>query len=297
MERLIKSINLIWNKFRRNNEGFWEELEEQFILNDVSAATTSMIIGDVRNHASMENINDIEKIKELIKDRVKKILMPVPPVPGDNGMNLLQGLKPSVWMLVGVNGTGKTSTVAKLANLYKNNGKSVLLTAADTFRAAAYEQINHYAELLGLPVVHHQRFSDPGAVVYDSIEKAVAKNIDLVLVDTAGRMHTSYNLMEELKKIKKVILKKLNREPDEILMVIDSTTGQNAKAQVSIFHNALGLSGIILTKTDGTSKGGIIITIKNELKIPVKFITSGEKLENIAFFDPQKFTDMLFPSG
>jgi fused signal recognition particle receptor len=201
---------------------------------------------------------------------------------------------PTVWMIVGVNGVGKTSTIAKLAKFYSSKGKSVLLTAADTYRAAAFEQIDHYAKLLELPIVHHQRFSDPGAVVFDSLEKAIAKKIDIVLIDTAGRMHTSYNLMEELKKIKKVIYKKINRDADEILMVIDSTTGQNAKFQVDLFNQSINLTGIILTKTDGTSKGGIILTIKNEFNLPIKFITNGEKLENIQYFDSVKFTEMLF---
>jgi fused signal recognition particle receptor len=290
MQRLIKNLNLIWNKFKKTNQDFWEEIEEQFILNDVSAATASDIIEEVKRKALMENINDIEIIRHLLKEKIKNIFTP------ENAVDLKMNIdnKPAVWMLVGVNGVGKTSTIAKIANYLKNRDKSVLLTAADTFRAAAYEQINHFAELLNLPIVHHQRHSDPGAVVYDSIEKAMAKNIDIVLIDTAGRMHTSYNLMEELKKIKKVINKKINRDPDEILIVVDSTTGQNAKAQVSVFNEALSLTGIILTKTDGTSKGGILLTIENEMKIPVKFITYGEKLENISNFDPVSFTEMLF---
>ncbi|MBM3700184.1 MAG: signal recognition particle-docking protein FtsY [Actinobacteria bacterium] len=290
MQKLIKNINLIWNKFKKTNQDFWEEIEEQFILNDVSAATASDIIEEVKRKSLMENINDIEIIRHLLKEKIKNML--TPETAGDLKINVED--KPVVWMLVGVNGVGKTSTIAKLANYFKNIGTSVLLTAADTFRAAAYEQINHFAELLNLPIVHHQRHSDPGAVVYDSIEKAIAKNIDIVLIDTAGRMHTSYNLMEELKKIKKVINKKINREPDEILIVVDSTTGQNAKAQVAVFNEALSLTGIILTKTDGTSKGGVLLTISNEMKIPVKFITSGEKIDNISNFDPANFTEMLF---
>jgi len=195
---------------------------------------------------------------------------------------------------VGVNGTGKTSSVAKLASMFKKDGKKVLLSAADTYRAAAVEQLQHYAEKLNLDIVYHQKFSDPGAVVYDSIEKAKAKGIDIVLIDTAGRMQTSHNLMEELKKIKKVISGRINRDADEILLVIDSTTGQNAKKQVELFNKSLNLTGIILTKTDSTSKGGIVITIKNDLKVPVKLITSGEKLDDMSYFDAVKFTDLLF---
>ena len=292
MQRLLKNLNLIWNKFKKSNDSFWDEVEEQLILNDVGASTANDIIVDTREHSFKENINDIEIIKEFLKEKIVKIL----DNDSSSGSSIVKFSNeiPTIWMMVGVNGVGKTSTIAKIANLFKNQSKSILLTAADTYRAAAFEQIDHYAKLLNIEIVHHLRYSDPGAVVYDSIEKAIAKKIDLVLIDTAGRMHTSYNLMEELKKIKKVIYKKLYREADEILMVIDSTTGQNAKIQTAAFNEALDLTGIVLTKTDGTSKGGIILTIKNELNIPIKFITSGEKINNIDFFNPVKFTEMLF---
>lgn len=298
MQRLIKNLSLIWNRFKKSNEDFWMEVEEQLILNDVGVKTAAFIIEEVKNHCRKENINDLEQIKMLLKKYILEILnggaaagaAEAAVLPDYNLSNSI----PSVWMLVGVNGVGKTSTVAKLASFFQNAGKNVLLAAADTFRAAAYEQLDHFAEQLSLPIVHHQRGSDPGAVVYDSIEKAVARKIDIVLIDTAGRMHTANNLMEELKKLKKVINKKTGRNPDEILMVIDATTGQNAKHQAVIFNEAVGLSGIILTKTDGTSKGGIVLTVKNELKIPVKFLTFGEKIENLEVFNAEKFTDLLF---
>jgi len=303
MQGLIKNISLIWNRFKKGNDNFWVEIEEQFILNDIGVKTAAFIIEEVKNNSRKENINDLEQIKMLLKKYILEILKDdgvaheisstgaaAAVLPGYN----ISDSKPSVWMIVGVNGVGKTSTVAKLASFFQNSGRSVLLAAADTFRAAAYEQLDHFAEQLSLPIVHHQRGSDPGAVVYDSIEKAVAKKIDMVLIDTAGRMHTAYNLMEELKKIKKVINKKIGRDPDEILMVIDATTGQNAKHQAAIFHEAVGLSGVILTKTDGTSKGGIVLTVKNELNIPVKFLTFGEKIGNIDIFNAEKFTDLLF---
>ena len=208
------------------------------------------------------------------------------------GLNISK-TPPSVFLVVGVNGVGKTTTIAKIAKLFCSKGEKVLLSAADTYRSAAVEQIQYYAKKLRLDIVSHQRFSDPGAVVYDSIEKALAKGMDKVIIDTAGRMQTSYNLMEELKKIKKVISKNLNREADEILMVIDSTTGQNAKFQVESFNNALGLTGIVLTKTDSTSKGGIVLTITSDLKIPIKLVTNGEKLDDIYYFDPEKFAEMI----
>jgi len=298
MQKLIKNLNFLWNKFRKNNEKFWAEIEEQFILNDISALTAEEIIRDVRNKSIGENINDAELLKNLLRNKIISIL-------SENTNIMRSGDTPyikesvkgresaSIWMIVGVNGVGKTSSIAKLARMFKSEGKKVLLTAADTFRAAAFEQIDHFAGLLDIPVVHHQRYSDPGAVVFDSIEKAAAGKFDIVLIDTAGRMHTAANLMEELKKIKRVIIKKTGSKPDEILMAVDSTTGQNSMSQTSAFHEALGLTGLILTKTDGTSRGGIVITIMNELGVPVKYITNGEKLENIEPFDPIIFTDRI----
>ncbi|GEM_PF-1351956 len=316
MQGLIKNINYIWNKFKKTNKEFWYEIEEQLILNDVSVDTTEFIINKIKDTALKENINDLVSIKNLIKSEISKILssdlskdkqsniklLNINNINSENtnselikepyGQSYFSDI-PKIWMMVGVNGVGKTSTIAKLANYFKKLNKSVLLTAADTFRAAAFEQLDHYAKTLNLPIVHHQRYSDPGAVVYDSIEKALAKKIELILIDTAGRMHTDYNLMEELKKIKKVIFKKQNKDPDEILMVIDSTTGQNAKNQVKIFNEALGLTGLILSKTDGTAKGGVIITLKYEFGIPIKFITYGEQLDNIEIFKPEKFSERL----
>lgn len=294
MKQLIKNLNFIWNKFKKTNTEFWSEVEEQLILNDVSAQTADYIISDVREKAIKDNVSDLDSVRQMLKDKISSILKDSSPDNADKDkIEKKSKDAPEIWMFVGINGVGKTSTVAKLANYFKNLGKSVLLTAADTFRSAAFEQIDYYAKLLELPIVHHQRYSDPGAVVYDSLEKAAAKKIDIVLIDTAGRMHTAYNLMEELKKIKKIINKKTGREPDEILMVIDSTTGQNARNQVAIFNEALDLTGLILTKTDGTSKGGIVITIRNELKLPVKFITTGEKIENLEIFDADKFSNIL----
>jgi fused signal recognition particle receptor len=290
MKKLIKNLNYLWNKFKKNNIQFWDDLEEQLILNDVSAGTAKRILDKVKDYVYRENINDIEIIKDLLKKQIMEIL------DGKNkAMLSTSKTPPSVFLIVGINGVGKTSAIAKMAKLFCNSGEKILVAAADTYRAAAMEQIKHYTDKLGLELVCHQRFSDPGAVVYDSIRKAVTKKFDKVIIDTAGRMQTSHNLMEELKKIKRVVNKNLNRDPDEILMVIDSTTGQNAKFQAETFNKALGLTGIILTKTDGTSKGGIVLTIKNDLGIPIKMITNGEKLDDIHYFDSKKFAEkMLF---
>ena len=289
MQKLIKNLNLIWNRFKSSDQKFWDELEEQLISGDVSINTAGSILEEVKDHVHRENIKDPGAINNLLKEKVIKIFNDGPA----EELNISPE-PPTVFLIVGVNGTGKTTTIAKIAKMYKDMKKKVLIAAADTYRSAAVEQIQYYTDKLGLDLVHHQRNSDPGAVVYDSIEKAKARGIDLVIVDTAGRMQTSYNLMEELKKIKKVIVKNQGRDIDEILLTIDSTTGQNAVSQAIKFNEALGLTGIILTKADGTSKGGIVITIKNDLKIPVKLIASGEKLEDIDYFNPLRFIDLLF---
>jgi len=289
MRKIFKNISKIWNKFKSSSDEFWDELEEQLILSDVSINTTDRILESVKNNSYEKNIKDLEGIKDLLKAEIIEIL--------DGGAS--RGLQvsiepPTVYLVVGVNGVGKTSAIAKMASMYKKQGKKIILAAADTYRSAAVEQLTHFADMLDIDIVNHQRNADPGAVVYDSLEKAIAKNADMVIIDTAGRMQTSYNLMEELKKIKRVVSKRLGRGPDEVLLAIDSTTGQNARSQAEIFSEAMDISGIILTKTDGTSRGGIVLTIKNDLGVPVKIVTNGEKLESIYYFDPVKFTDMIF---
>jgi len=289
MRKIFKNISKIWNKFKDSNDEFWDELEEQLVLSDVSVNTTDRILESVKNNSYEKNIEDLEGIKDLLKAEIIEILDG-----GPTGELQVSMEPPTVYLVVGVNGVGKTSAIAKMASMYKKQGKKIILAAADTYRSAAVEQLTHFADILDIDIVNHQRNADPGAVVYDSLEKAIAKNADMVIIDTAGRMQTSYNLMEELKKIKRVVSKRLGRDPDEVLLAIDSTTGQNARSQAEIFSEAMDISGIILTKTDGTSRGGIVLTIKNDLGIPVKIITNGEKLENIYNFDPVKFTDMMF---
>ncbi len=289
MQKLIKNLSYIWNKFKNERKSFWDELEEQMVTSDISINTASRILEEVKDYVYRENINNLEKVRFSLKQQIIEILKSN----GDSKLNI-SSRPPTVFLIVGVNGVGKTTAIAKLANMFKKNGKKVLISAADTYRSAAVEQIQYYAEKLGMDMVYHQKFSDPGAVVYDSIEKAKAGGTDLVIIDTAGRMQTSYNLMEELKKIKKVICRRIDREVDEILLVVDSTTGQNARNQAELFNNSLNLTGIILTKTDSTSKGGIVITIKNDLNIPIKLVTNGEKLEDICYFDPIRFTELIF---
>ncbi|TET51512.1 MAG: signal recognition particle-docking protein FtsY [Actinomycetota bacterium] len=289
MKKIFKNINMIWARFKGTGDQFWDELEEQLISSDISINTAGRILDNVKNASYETGITSLEGLKDLLKAEIIKIL------DGQSAEQLeISQQLPTVYLVVGVNGVGKTSAIAKMANMYKKQGKKIIFAAADTYRSAAVEQLTHFADILDIDVVNHQRNADPGAVVYDSLEKAIAKNADMVIIDTAGRMQTSYNLMEELKKIKRVVFKRLGRDPDEVLLVIDSTTGQNARSQAEIFLEAMDISGIILTKTDGTSRGGIVLTIKNDLGIPVKLVTEGEKLESIYYFDPVKFTDMIF---
>jgi len=289
MFKLVNNLTYLWNKFKGgNNIEFWDNLEEELILDNVSVDTTNFIIQEVKDYCLKNNINNLDEVKELIKERVKKILG------HEDHLNINnEDKKPFIILVVGVNGVGKTSSIAKLAMMLQKDGKSILIAAADTYRAAAIEQIQFFGEKLNIEVLHHQRNSDPGAVVYDSIDRAYARDIDVVIIDTAGRMQTSSNLLDELKKIQRIINKKTGRDPDEILLVVDSNTGQNAKSQAEIFNKALGITGIILTKADSTSKGGIVLTIKNDLNIPVRFITFGEKIDDISYFNPEKFVDLL----
>ena len=288
MKRIFKNLNLIWNRFRKPGEEFWEEIEEELVSSDVSINTAGRIINSLKEKAFQEKISGIEDIKRSLKQELMEILQ------NDSGPGLAASdSPPTVYMIVGVNGVGKTSAIAKLANMLRKQGKKIMLAAADTYRAAAVEQLGHFADMLGIDMVSHQRDADPGAVVYDSLASALARDVDILIIDTAGRMQTSYNLMQELKKIKKVVEKRLGRVPDEVLLVIDSTTGQNARNQAEVFTEAMDISGIILTKTDGTSRGGIVLTIKNDLGIPVKIITKGEKIDDIEFFDPESFSDSM----
>lgn len=288
MFKLVKNLSYLWNKFKGSNPQFWDNLEEELILSNVSVETAGCILNETREYCFKNNVNNFDEIKNLIKGKIKKILDFGKPQKINTA-----GRKPFIILVIGVNGVGKTSSIAKLAYLLQKEGSHIMIAAADTFRAAAIEQIQFFGEKLGIEVIHHQRNSDPGAVVYDSIDSAVAKNIDIVIIDTAGRMQTSSNLIDELKKIQRIINRKIGRDPDEVLLVIDSNTGQNAKSQAEIFHKALNITGIILTKVDSTSRGGIVLTIKNDLSIPVKFITYGEKIEDISYFDPEKFVDLL----
>ncbi len=273
---------------RRLDEEALEDLEELLITSDIGVRTATALTERIA--ARSAEFSDGEGLRRVLREEVLAILEKNTPTPAqDDGE-----AKPRVIMVVGVNGVGKTTTIGKLAAHYTAAGKSVLLAAADTFRAAAMEQLEIWAQRAGADIVRHRDGSDPAAVAYDAVEAAQARGRDIVLVDTAGRLHTKVNLMEELKKIRRTIAGKLPGAPHETLLVLDATTGQNALSQAAMFHEALGITGICLTKLDGTAKGGIVIGICDTLQVPLAYIGVGEGIEDLQHFDPVRFTEALF---
>jgi len=263
-----------------------EELEEMLITSDIGVATAMDLIGKLSKKS--QKIADAEALKRFLKEEILAIIGDVPPAQTES-MH-----KPHVVMVVGVNGVGKTTTIGKLAAKQTAQGKKVLIAAADTFRAAAIEQLSIWAERANADIVKHQDNADPAAVVYDSIEAALSREIDVVYIDTAGRLHTKINLMEEIKKIKRTAGKKLSEAPHEILLVLDATTGQNALSQAELFNEALDITGLALTKLDGTAKGGIVISICRALNIPLQYIGVGEGIGDLQDFNAKAFVDALF---
>jgi len=261
-----------------------EELEELLITSDIGVQTTMELIERI----SKAKVSDVSEVKEALKDEILSILDSQPPVP-----EAIES-KPHVVLVVGVNGVGKTTTIGKIAASSKASGKKVLIAAADTFRAAAVEQLMIWAERAGAQFVQHKENADPAAVAFDAVEAASARGCDIVLIDTAGRLHTKVNLMEELKKIKRTVAKQIPGAPHEILLVLDATTGQNALSQAKLFNNALDITGLALTKLDGTAKGGIVIGICSSLNIPLQYIGIGEKIEDLRPFDAEQFIAALF---
>ncbi|MFH0802154.1 MAG: signal recognition particle-docking protein FtsY [bacterium] len=282
-------IAKVKNIFRRNNidEELWEELESILIGADVGVVTTERIIREMRGVVKERGLKDPEELTEALKEKMALIL-------GEpKSLNLASGTL-SVILVVGVNGTGKTTSIAKLAHRLKSDGKKVLVAAADTFRAAAIEQLEVWAGRVHFDVISHREGADPAAVVFDSISAAKARNADVLIVDTAGRLQTKVNLMEELKKVRRIITRDIPEAPHETLLVLDATTGQNALQQARLFGAASEVTGIVLCKLDGTAKGGIVLAISGELGIPVKFIGLGEKIEDLKEFDPRDFLEALF---
>ena len=266
------------------NDLVLEDLEEVLITSDIGVETSMNLIGRIAKGWEQ----DQGKLRTLLRSEILALLTKNPPscVPS--------GGRPQVVMVIGVNGVGKTTTIGKLAAQASAGGQKVLMAAADTFRAAASEQLTVWAERSGAEIVKHKEGADPAAVAYDAVEAAIARGIDKVIVDTAGRLHTKINLMEELKKIKRSIDKKLPGAPHEILLVLDATTGQNAISQANMFNEALEVTGLVLTKLDGTAKGGIVVAICNDLKIPLQYIGIGEQIEDLRSFEPEEFVEALF---
>ena len=262
-----------------------ESLEELLITSDVGVQTTMTLLDRVSDNAN--RIGDADQLKTVLKEEILSFFDPMEAARP-------QRSKPHVIMVVGVNGVGKTTTIGKLAAGKAATGEKVLIAAADTFRAAAVEQLTIWADRAGADIVKHKENADPAAVAFDAIDAALARDKDVVLIDTAGRLHTRVNLMEELKKIKRTISKRLPGAPHEIMLILDATTGQNAISQVKLFNEALGITSLALTKLDGTAKGGIVISICDTLRIPLHYLGVGEKIEDLQKFDPKHFVEALF---
>ena len=281
-----EKMNNIFSTFRKVDEDLLEELEEVLIMSDVGVETSTKIISNLRDRIKKEKIEDAEAVKQVLREEIKEIFDSV-----DNSLHL--DTKPSVILVVGVNGVGKTTSIGKIANRLKQDGKKVVVAAADTFRAAAVEQLEIWANRAGCEIVKREEGVDPASVVFDAIKVTKETNADVLICDTAGRLHNKKYLMDELIKIKKVIDKELPDASKEILMVLDATTGQNAISQVKAFKETVDITGLVLTKLDGTAKGGVVIGITNENKMPVKFIGIGEKIDDMEIFNSDDFVKAL----
>ena len=265
-----------------------DELEETLIMSDVGVKTTERLMADVRKGIKKKDINTPEDLKPFLAEKISEILST------GSDETRIASAGPTVLLVIGVNGVGKTTTIGKLAAYYKEQGKSVMLAAADTFRAAAIDQLQIWGDRTDVPVIRHEEGSDPAAVAFDAVKAARARGIDVLIIDTAGRLHTKSNLMEELKKINRVIQREIAEAPHETLLVLDATTGQNAISQADLFQKAAAITGIVLTKLDGTAKGGVIIGLKSELSMPVKWVGVGEGVDDLRPFIAKDFARALF---
>ncbi len=283
----------IANIFNRDTFGddVWEELEELLLSADVGVETTNKLLSSVRQRVKTDGLSEVPQIRETLKAEMVNLLnIPRPP---DSIPELSEGL-PHIILVVGVNGSGKTTSIAKLAYCFVSQGKRVILAAADTFRAAAIEQLKHWGREVGAEVIAHQPNGDPGAVAYDAVQAGLSRHAQTVIIDTAGRLHTKFNLMEELKKIRRVVAKQDASAPHQVILVMDATTGQNGLAQAKYFTEAVDITGIFLSKLDGTARGGIIFAICNELNIPISYIGTGEQLQDMTPFNAEVFVNAIF---
>lgn len=285
-DSMMGKLEALMNSFTKIDEDFFEELEELLITCDIGVETSLEICGELRKKVKEKGLTETAQLMDELKDIITEMLGE------DKGLDISS--KPAVILVIGVNGAGKTTTIGKLAARYKNEGKNVLVAAADTFRAAAIDQLQVWTERAGVDIVKHAEGSDPAAVVFDAVTAAKARDVDVLICDTAGRLHNKKNLMDELKKISRIVHQQADGCSLETLLVLDSTTGQNAVNQAKLFSETADITGIVLTKLDGTAKGGIIISIHRELGIPVKLVGVGEKLDDLQDFHARDFVDALF---
>jgi fused signal recognition particle receptor len=284
-------VNDLVARYRKVDEEFFEELEEILIGADVGFDTVMELIDELKLEVKRKNIQDTEDVQSVISEKLVEIYQG--DRDEDSSLNI-QDDQLTVLLFVGVNGVGKTTTIGKMAHMFKEQGKNVVLAAGDTFRAGAIEQLEVWGERVGVPVIKQAAGSDPAAVMFDAVQSAKAKKADILICDTAGRLQNKVNLMKELEKVKRVIEREIPGAPHEVLLVLDATTGQNAMVQAKTFKEATNVSGIVLTKLDGTAKGGIVLAIRNELEIPVKYVGLGEKMDDLQPFDAEKYVYGLF---
>ena len=285
---LVSKIDQLIAGKKKIDDDLLAELEEILITSDIGVKTTQELLHNVAVKVQRKELEDADLLKKNLQEQMLHILSQQ-----ESPLNL-SAARPFVIMVIGVNGTGKTTTIGKMAQKFRAQGKSVLLVAADTFRAAAIEQLEIWGQRVSCDVIKQKSGSDPSAVVFDGLKAAKSRGIDIVLIDTAGRLHTKVNLMEELKKIKRIMEREMPGAPHEILLVLDATTGQNSINQAKIFNQAVGVTGIVLTKLDGTAKGGILIAVSDELKIPLRYIGIGEKVDDLREFNARDFVEALF---
>jgi fused signal recognition particle receptor len=288
---LVEKVEDLVRRYKKIDDDFFDELEEILITADVGVNTVMELIDELRDEVRKQKIENAMDLQPILSEKLVALLKN--DQGQDAGLNVQDG-RLNVILFVGVNGVGKTTTIGKMAHMFKQQGKKVLLAAGDTFRAAAIEQLEVWGERVGVDVIKHQQGADPAAVIYDAVQAAKSRGVDVLLCDTAGRLQNKVNLMEELSKVHRVVQRELPGAPHEVLLVLDATTGQNALSQAKTFGQAAGVTGIVLTKLDGTAKGGIVIAIRNELNIPVKYVGLGEKVDDLQPFDPEQFVHALF---
>lgn len=288
---LVGRVEELIRRYKKIDDDFFEELEEILIGADVGVGTVMELIDGLREEVRKRKLESALELQPILSERLVALLKNEDGQ--DTALNLAEG-RLNVFLFVGVNGVGKTTTIGKMAHLFKQQGKKVLLAAGDTFRAAAIEQLEVWGQRVGVEVIKHNQGADPAAVIFDAIQAAKARGVDVLLCDTAGRLQNKVNLMEELNKIYRVVQREIPGAPHEVLLVLDATTGQNALSQARTFGKSAGVTGIILTKLDGTAKGGIVIAIRNELNLPVKMVGLGEQVDDLQPFDPEQFVHALF---